>query len=590
MEKYRVSKILTTTKKWKMIVAYGLSAGNKKGVTVKGDLPELCEGMIISLELGKTTGKGIYSVTDYAVELTARNISVLSNRGIDTERYASMLTRHKEVKKDGLSWDIANIAPDKVYEALSFREADAIHKKQINDALALERVRAINKEVLLRARNLKKIEYELPDYIALVESVEKDGAYEALSLHHKVEMIAGDEVAFRNGKLHDTEMENKVSYVNQNMRYRASLRQSLLSKEQIQCFIDALENNTLAQEQIDVLWCLQNRQPCIVTGGAGTGKTTVIKTLLDGYMTVRKQSEILLVAPTGKASVRLESSTSFPASTIHGALRKSVDAGFTYYHQNNKLPYKLIIVDESSMIDTGLMYDLLMATESDCKIIFVGDHNQLRPVGYGEPFFDFMDMLPVYRLTENHRQSDDTDILANAFNALENKPLFSGRGVTVKDIEYDDIPSLVYVDDSVQILSQYREVNHNINFYLKNGENEFNVGDKVIMTSNTLDFCNGDIGYIVKIDRSGYHIMLDDMTLKTVVIDGEMRIVSENKPRTVVVSKKAYFELAYAITVHKMQGSEADKIIVFLKKGTTDKSMLYTAVTRAKKELEIYYY
>ena len=94
----------------------------------------------------------------------------------------------------------------------------------------------------------------------------------------------------------------------------------------------------------------------------------------------------MLVAPTGKAARRLAEKTDMNASTIHKALRKTPENGFVYYHEKNPLPYSLIIVDESSMIDTSLMYDLLKAVRESSKIIFVGDCNRLPPVGYGEPF------------------------------------------------------------------------------------------------------------------------------------------------------------------------------------------------------------
>ena len=245
-----------------------------------------------------------------------------------------------------------------------------------------------------------------------------------------------------------------------------------------------------------------------------------------------------------------------------------------FYNSKNLLPYRLIIVDESSMVDTSLMYDLLSAVEKSSKIIFVGDHNQLYPVGYGEPFFDFMKTLEVYRLTINHRQAEGTDILNNAKNALAGMPLECGRGVTVRHISFMEIGDLLTRDEDTQIISPYNDLNRQINAFLRKGEEQLNEGDKIMTIRNTKSYCNGDIGTVVSADSKGV----------TIEIEGK-RIVVKNSHRKDIT-------LAYAITVHKMQGSEAKRVMVFLPENDSmvDKRLLYTAVTRAREELEVYYY
>ena len=265
-----------------------------------------------------------------------------------------------------------------------------------------------------------------------------------------------------------------------------------------------------------------------------------------------------------------------PAATIHKALRKNPEEEYTFYTAENKLPYRLIIVDESSMIDTALMYDLLCATDPTCKVIFVGDHNQLYPVGYGEPFFDFMKELEVYRLEINHRQKEGTDILQNANNVLQEKPLRNGAGFHMELIGFDDIGEIIMTNnEDTQILSPYNNLNAQINAYLKKGEADFNAGDKVMTVKNTKKYCNGDIGIVTKINGKG--------TI-TVEIDG--------KEVDITAAHREDLVLAYAITIHKMQGSEAERVIVFIPKDDrlVDKRMLYTALTRAKSQLELYYY
>ena len=368
--------------------------------------------------------------------------------------------------------------------------------------------------------------------------------------------------------------KEKEEFVRQDIEERKQQEYELLTKDEIQAYIDKIKDSTLEQEQIDTLWSLRTSLPCIITGGAGVGKTTVIQNIIECYSMHYKKKNVLLIAPTGKAARRLAEKTKMPATTIHGALRKVPDDDYVFYNSKNLLPYRLIIVDESSMVDTSLMYDLLSAVEKSSKIIFVGDHNQLYPVGYGEPFFDFMKTLEVYRLTINHRQAEGTDILNNAKNALAGMPLECGRGVTVRHISFMEIGDLLTRDEDTQIISPYNDLNRQINAFLRKGEEQLNEGDKIMTVRNTKSYCNGDIGTVVSANSKGV----------TIEIEGK-RIVVKNSHRKDIT-------LAYAITVHKMQGSEAKRVMVFLPENDSmvDKRLLYTAVTRAREKLEVYYY
>ena len=185
-----------------------------------------------------------------------------------------------------------------------------------------------------------------------------------------------------------------------------------------------------------------------------------------------------------------------------------------------------------------------------------------------------MNTTDVYRLTINHRQAEGTDILKIANAVKDGGTITSGRGVTVKHIGINEIGNVLTTDKDTQIISPYNELNNRINTLLKVGEHDLNIGDKVMLTRNTNDYCNGDIGTITNIS--------EDHTF-TIQIEG----------RTVSVANKHADDitLAYAITVHKMQGSESRKVILFIPEySNIDKRMLYTAITRAREELEIYYY
>lgn len=542
--------------------------GKRKSFIVSGNLPELYGGMTIFLELEETY------VTDYILEPTDRNISILIKHNTDIKKYGEAIDRHQMLKEQGLSWSIAKSDMPQIYDILSFSDADKVHKEMINNAQAPERIKAINKRIIEGARRRKKIDYSIEEYLSYFDETEQKGAYQRLLTFMKIDALQSNSYRFSGGRIIDSEMKQKEDFIKSDIAERLDSEYSLLTKSEIQKYLDKINDSGLSEEQKAVMWCLVTSCPCIVTGGAGTGKTTVIKNIIECYSTYYNKKNILLVAPTGKASRRLAEKTGMPASTIHKALRKSPEDDFVYYTAENPLPHRLIIIDESSMIDTELMYDLLSAVDRTSKVIFAGDCNQLEPVGYGEPFFDFMNTLEVFRLTENHRQSDDTDILLMAENALNGRKIYSGRGVIVRHIDFDEIGDILTTDDDVQILSPYNELNAEINYFLRKGENDLNVNDKVIMLKNTKDYCNGDIGFITAIDRKG------------ITVDIEGRKVK------VTPAKRNHISLAYSITIHKMQGSESDRVIVFIPEGyaPVSRRMMYTAVTRAKKELEIYYY
>lgn len=559
------------TKDARSAVVISLDSKSRKSFRVVGNIPELYHGMIIQMELDEKN-----NVLDYDLILDNRNIVALEKASVNPDEYRTVLERHLILKKDGIGWNTARLSLEEIYSVLPFGEADKVHKEMIDDAKEPTRMEAINCKIIQNARNKRKIAYGIEEYLSYFSAVEQEGAYQQLMITLKMLCLQAERYGLKNGTVWDSEMKSKEDYIHENIQKRLNLEYELLTEQEINDFIESVKDKGLENEQLQTLWGLRTSLPCIITGGAGVGKTTVIQTLIDCYTKYYAKKNILLVAPTGKASRRLAEKTNMPASTIHKALRKNPEDNYTYYSAENKLPYRLIIVDESSMIDTSLMYDLLSAVEPTSKIIFVGDHNQLYPVGYGEPFFDFMKKLEVYRLKINHRQKEGTDILKNANNILQGKKLENGEGFQVKTIDFDDIGEIVLSNnENTQILSPYNDLNAQINAFLRKGEADFNVGDKVMTIKNTKKYCNGDIGIVTKINGGG-----------TITVDIDGREVAITK------AHREDLVLAYAITIHKMQGSEAERVIVFVPENDRliDKRMLYTALTRAKSQLELYYY
>ena len=554
-----------------VIKQMGNKAKFSKSFKAVGNIPELYSGMIIGLELDKNF------ITDYSLFLSKRNTQILEKQEIDLEKYQEILDRHSVLKKNRIGWNIARLDINELYEVLPFAMVDKIHKKTINNAIEEKRISAINSKILKIGRSKRQIIYNMNDYIEYFDKIEEQGAYEQLKVTNKIKIFQKEnKFLLEKGTIWDKELKDKEEFIKENIKQREKREYSLLTTKEIEDFIEIIKNNGYEQEQLNTLWSLKDSTPCVITGGAGVGKSYVIQAIINCYSKYYGTDNILLVAPTGKASRRLSESTGLPANTIHKALKKSVDSGFTYYNYYNALPHRLIIVDESSMIDVELMYDLLRAVNETSKIIFVGDHNQLYPVGYGEPFFDFLNTLEVFKLTINHRQAEGTDILTNAQRVLQGKEIISGQGVTIRNIPYAEIGSIANTNnENTQIMSPFNDLNKKINDFLKKGERNFNVGDKIITLVNTEEYCNGDIGKVIRIDDEEEII--------------EVKI--EDKNIQIPFKDLKNISLAYSLTIHKMQGSEAKRIICFLPTNRKiDKRMLYTAITRAKKELEIYYY
>ena len=577
-----VCMVLKVCKQCKRFVFLNLET--KKKICASGNLPELYHGMIIEIELGQKISKTIYSVTNYCLKNNnkQKNEEILKKNDIDVTQYSKSVLVHQFMKNEGVTWDIAsNHNYNQLYNKLTFKKADKIHLLRENNVIDKCRLNAINTQIIKKARQKRKISYNLNEYLSYFSTVEEDGAYRQLATSLKMLCLYTNRYGFKNNRVIDKDLKEKENFVKEDIQKRLSSPYELLTNDEINQYIEKIKGENYIEEQLNVLESLRSSLPCIVTGGAGVGKTTVIKIIINCYLQYYKKSEILLLAPTGKASRRLTEKTQMPACTIHKALRKCPDDDFVFYNKDNKLPHRLIIVDESSMIDTELMYYLLQAVQDNSKLIFVGDHNQLYPVGYGEPFFDFLFQLDVYKLNVNHRQDENTDIL-NVANAVLNNANFhnlhSCRGVTVKHISFQDIGDIILENanrDNVQIISPYNKLNQQINEFLKKGENDLNPDDKAMFLKNTKEYCNGDMCKVVKLDSEN-----------NIIVD------LEGKEITVPYKDKDNLTLAYAITVHKMQGSESDKIIFFLPEDDSliDKRMMYTAITRAKKELEIYYY
>ncbi|MDF2685437.1 MAG: helicase, RecD/TraA family, partial [Clostridia bacterium] len=365
-------------------------------------------------------------------------------------------------------------------------------------------------------------------------------------------------------------------------------------------------------------------QMMILTGGPGTGKTTTLNGIIKIYE--NKGITFTIAAPTGRAAKRVTELTGKDAKTIHRLLEYGNQNGENTFMRNreNPLKYDAVIIDESSMIDIWLFNHLLDAIPANTKIIMVGDANQLQPVGPGSVFKDIIasGIIATVELKEIFRQAKKSLIITNAHRII------NGEVPEMKDTKNDFffIPAATPEDvikkvtelyctrlpnaynlnplTDIQVLSPTRKTTTgtvSLNIALKNAvnppddhkkelkfhENTFREGDKIMQVRNNYDITvekangeletgvfNGDIGIIDEIleKEEGLIVRYDD---KKVVYTTEML---------------EDIELAYAITVHKSQGSEFNAVILPLLDGANmlyTRNLLYTAVTRAKKILII---
>lgn len=358
-----------------------------------------------------------------------------------------------------------------------------------------------------------------------------------------------------------------------------------------------------------------NNNITIITGGPGTGKTTIIKAIVNIIMQEKKikKEDIALLAPTGRAAKKLMETTNISASTIHKYLGWDKDTNTfatNEYSPNNE---KYIIIDEVSMIDTLLMEALLKGIKRDAKLILVGDYYQLPSVSEGQILKDIIDSdcLPVIRLNQIYRQTEGSYILNLAYD-IKSKNISEDLFIKKEDylfISSDNDNTINYIkevvkkalnkgysDREVQVLApMYKSLNgiDNLNIMLQELFNPksdkkkeikikniiFRECDKVLQLVNDTDnnVYNGDIGYIEDIIISKENKVVNQININ---YDGN---IVEYTP-----DKFINFRHGYAISVHKAQGSEFDMVIIPIVnsfKRMLYNKLVYTGVTRAKKSL-----
>ena len=341
----------------------------------------------------------------------------------------------------------------------------------------------------------------------------------------------------------------------------------------------------------------------IMTGGPGSGKTTTLRFILDIYKKEYPSNEILLAAPTGRASRRMAEQTGMFASTLHSALGLITDEE-SPLNDTELLPADLIVVDEFSMVDMRLAYILLERIKPGAQLLIVGDADQLPSVGAGNVLREMIrsEKVPTAVLDTIFRQASNSRIIVNA-HAINHNDTHLQYGDDFQMLEVqnaEDAAQLVVKNylqevsqhglENVQILSPFRKrgavasnaLNETIRdlvnpaskrkMELKCGSRVFRVGDRIMQTANRNGVSNGDVGLITGMEKADDEVFVDIRLL-----DGRELRYSKDMMEDV--------EFSYCLTIHKSQGQEYPVIIVPLLKEhyiMLRRNLLYTAVTRAK--------
>lgn len=398
---------------------------------------------------------------------------------------------------------------------------------------------------------------------------------------------------------------------------RISLFTDSFSNNNYDKYIEEIESEysfSFNEDQRKALVNSFNHRISIVTGGPGTGKTTIIKAMVRLYQKIHGtreselEKEVCLLAPTGRASKRMSFLANFPSYTIHRFLKWQKEEDSFLVNEDNKSDVKFVIVDEVSMLDMNLFYNLLLGLNANVRIVLIGDYNQLPSVGCGQILKDLIlsDVVPVTYLKKLYRQDGDSninllaeDIINNRFdfslfNKSDDLTFVSCSESDLKDVLRDFI--VTYKDMSIynfQVLCPIYKGNNGIdglnNFIqdIVNGKDSlknevlhdgflYREGDKVLHLVNNIDdnVFNGDIGEVIRVESGKKG--------KSIIIDFDNNIVRYG------LSNFDNFRLGYTVSVHKAQGSEFDVVIIPILSSYGSmlyKKLIYTGITRAKKRL-----
>lgn len=546
-------------------------------------------------------------------ESSYETILILTELGFSTKDAMIVYNFYKNKTKNIIDTNIYQIIED-IYN-MTFKKIDAIALKSGLEKDAPIRVEASIIYIMNELSNAYGHSYYFKEEIAsYLQRVLGVNITEELFLSSLENLEKNLLIVKREDRYYLKEMYESETLITK--RFRMLSREEDIIIKDIDSKIKELENLfgiTYNEQQFLAIKNSLLKQFLIITGGPGTGKTTIMKGVTELYRTVNKlsyeqlQEKIALLAPTGRAAKRMSESTLLRASTIHRFLKWQKETNKFQVNEYNKSRVEFVIIDEASMIDTYLMASLLKGISANCKILLVGDDHQLPSVGPGQVLHDLIESnsLQKVELTELYRQGKDSNILTLAYDIRQgevNEEVFNvGDDLTfIKATPDQVVDNVLEITDTYQDLS-YKEFQilcpmyktiagiDEINRHVQNKANPktknkkelqygdviFRENDKVLQLTNMPDenVYNGDIGIIKEIKTA---------PKKEIIIDFDGNIVKYTP------SNFNNFRLAYAISIHKAQGSEFDVVIIPIVRNFNKmlyRKLIYTGITRSKKKL-----
>lgn len=548
-------------------------------------------------------------------EASYETIMYLSDMGFSTKDSMIIYNTYKKDTKKVIEEDIYKLIED--INEIYFKKIDVIALKNGVKKDALIRVKASLLYIMDEVSNTYGHSYyfreELLNYLPRVLGVNISNELFDECINKLVDdlkiIIKEDRFYLREMYESETLIVKRFRLLNSNKEIIDKRLDSMILE--LEDFFDIKYNSC----QLDAIKKSYMKDFLIITGGPGTGKTTIMKGIVELYRLMEKLSyeklndKIALLAPTGRAAKRMSEATGMPASTIHRFLKWSRDTNKFQVNEYNRSKVEFVIIDEASMIDTYLMASLLKGISSNCKVILVGDDHQLPSVGPGQVLHDLIEShaLQVVELTELYRQGIDSNIISLAYdirNQSVNKDIFNVED----DLTFIECRDNEVIPNICEICNTYKDLNYKkfqilapmykglngIDAINKNvqdifnsksrtkkekviGEFNFREDDKVIQLTNMPDdnVYNGDIGIIDRIQsspKSEIHIDFDGNLVKYT-------------PANFI-----NFRSAYSISIHKAQGSEFDVVVIPIVNAYNKmlyQKLIYTGVTRAKKKLYI---
>ncbi len=433
------------------------------------------------------------------------------------------------------------------------------------------------------------------------------------------ECVASKRIILLDGRYYDFDLYQSENIVVNYVKNLAAMESEAIDEAKVAQAIGEYQEKhyiNYAPAQLDAINSFLKNSFSILTGGPGTGKTTVVRGLLTIYRQLYPQDRIALLAPTGRAAKRLTELTGVKAVTIHSLLKWDLHTNKFAHNQTNPLDVEVLIIDEFSMVDSLLFAAVAKATPEVFKVLVIGDHHQLPSVMPGNLLNDLMEVgLETVCLNEVFRQASGSGIIELAHEIINDKQIEQERFCQYKDINFFECPrnavirnittivtkaiASSYSENDIQILAPMYQgvagidaININVRelfnpeseskVELKIGTRLFREGDKVLQLKNRPEdeVFNGDIGYIIQINRKdNFNYLKDGM-----IVDFDGNIVEYDGSTFVELTH------AYCMSIHKSQGSEFKIVIMpvlFDYSIMLRRNLIYTGLSRAKQSLFI---